>query len=271
MRAFLHIAREVGLLSMGLGPNRYLSYGHYDPNSHTPSGLWRADAPNLAPLSAPTTGAAGRLDGFDPQAMTEDLHHTWMQQDDAATDAPQHPFSGQTRPNVSKPHAYTWNKAPRWHGEVVETGAIARQLVQGHPLIRDAVARHGGSVFTRVLARVWELALMLPKMELLLQEIRAQEAFCVPTHLPHYGQGQGFAEAARGSLGHWLVVAHGRIQNYQIIAPTSWNFSPRDAQGTPGALEQALVGLPIAPDGQPSVAVQHVVRSFDPCMVCTVH
>jgi hydrogenase large subunit len=78
-------------------------------------------------------------------------------------------------------------------------------------------------------------------------------------------------EAARGALGHWLVVRQGRIANYQIVAPTSWNFSPRDAAGTPGALEAALVGAPVRPGETTPVAVQHVVRSFDPCMVCTVH
>ena len=55
---------------------------------------------------------------------------------------------------------------------------------------------------------------------------------------------------------------------YQIVAPTTWNFSPRDASGAPGPLERALVGVD---GGEGSVAVQHVVRSFDPCMVCTVH
>ena len=63
----------------------------------------------------------------------------------------------------------------------------------------------------------------------------------------------------------------GRIERYQIVAPTSWNFSPRDAGGSPGALEQALVGTPVQAGEATPVAVQHVVRSFDPCMVCTVH
>jgi hydrogenase large subunit len=62
-----------------------------------------------------------------------------------------------------------------------------------------------------------------------------------------------------------------RISHYQIIAPTTWNFSPRDALGVPGPLEQALVGAPIRPGETEPVAVQHIVRSFDPCMVCTVH
>jgi hydrogenase large subunit len=86
-------------------------------------------------------------------------------------------------------------------------------------------------------------------------------------------QGMGLSEAARGALGHWLRIENGRIAHYQIVAPTSWNFSPRDSAGTPGALEAALVGATIdsAKGRGQSVAVQHIVRSFDPCMVCTVH
>ncbi|MCI4661386.1 MAG: nickel-dependent hydrogenase large subunit, partial [Neomegalonema sp.] len=49
------------------------------------------------------------------------------------------------------------------------------------------------------------------------------------------------------------------------------NFSPRDAEGQPGALELALEGAPVRAGESEPVAVQHIVRSFDPCMVCTVH
>ena len=47
--------------------------------------------------------------------------------------------------------------------------------------------------------------------------------------------------------------------------------SPRDAQGRPGALEAALIGAPVRPDEDTPVSVQRIVRSFDPCRVCTVH
>jgi Ni,Fe-hydrogenase I large subunit len=154
---------------------------------------------------------------------------------------------------------------------VVETGAIARQLASAQPLVRDAVARHGGNVYTRVLSRALELARVVPMMEDWLRALRPNEPFCVPSELPDEGSGMGLSEAARGSLGHWVVVRQGRIANYQIVAPTSWNFSPRDAAGTPGALEQALVGAPVREGEKTPVAVQHIVRSFDPCMVCTVH
>ena len=62
-----------------------------------------------------------------------------------------------------------------------------------------------------------------------------------------------------------------RIAGYQIVAPTTWNFSPRDEGGTPGPVEAALVGAEVGADEDVPLTVQHIVRSFDPCMVCTVH
>lgn len=256
LRFFLTLVQDLSLQPLGPGPGRYLSFGAYAQPGGVHAlaqGLWRGEEKRLDPVNA--------------HVITEDATHAWM----AQAREPLHPLYGLTRPEPDKAGAYTWNKAPRLGGEVVETGAIARQLVSGHPLLRDTVAHHGGTVFTRVLGRVLELARVLPMMENWLMAIRPTEAFCLPTALPDEGHGVGLSEAARGALGHWLVVRGGRLANYQIVAPTSWNFSPRDAQGTPGALEQALVDAPVRDGERTPVAVQHIVRSFDPCMVCTVH
>ncbi|MEW8351121.1 MAG: nickel-dependent hydrogenase large subunit, partial [Candidatus Thiodiazotropha taylori] len=94
---------------------------------------------------------------------------------------------------------------------------------------------------------------------------------CDHAAMPQEAQGAGLVEAARGSLGHWIRIRNGRILNYQIVAPTTWNFSPRDAKGQPGALELALQGARLRAGETEPVSVQHIVRSFDPCMVCTVH
>lgn len=256
LRLFLTCVRDLQLMQLGAGPGRYLSYGAYAQpgGGHAlHAGVWRAQEQALAPV--------------DVRSITEDATHAWLDDSGAA----RHPFQGLTEPMADKPHAYTWNKAPRLAGEVVETGAIARQLACGNPLIRDSVALHGATVFTRVLARVLELARVVPMMESWLQQLQTGEPYCVNAALPDEGVGMGLSEAARGALGHWLVVRRGQIANYQIIAPTSWNFSPRDAGGTPGALEKALEGAPVREGEATPVAVQHIVRSFDPCMVCTVH
>ena len=256
LRFFLTLVRDLGLETLGPGPGRCLSYGAYpQPGGGwaLPGGVWRATSGATEPVAL--------------RSITEDATHAWL----AQAREPLYPLHGLTRPEPDKPGAYTWNKAPRLGGEVVETGAIARQLTSGMPLVTDAVQRHGSTVYTRVLARLIELARVVPLMESWLQAIAPTEAFCVPAELPDEGHGIGLTEAARGSLGHWLVVQDGRLANYQIVAPTSWNFSPRDAQGTPGALEQALVNAPVLPGETTPVSVQHIVRSFDPCMVCTVH
>lgn len=255
-RCFLTIAHDTGLDRMGPGPGRYLSYGAYPQSdgSHLfERGVWRA--------------ATAQREALDEAAIREDATCAWLSQEGGA----RHPREGLTQPDSDKAHAYTWNKAPRLAGEVVETGAIARQLVTGHALLLDVVARCGGTVYTRVLARLLELAQVVPMMEQWLGQLRLNEPYCIPAPLPDDGVGVGLSEAARGSLGHWVASQGGKIRNYQIIAPTSWNFSPRDAAGTPGALEQALVGARVEVGEPTPVTVQHIVRSFDPCMVCTVH
>jgi hydrogenase large subunit len=250
LRVFLRLAEALGLDRLGPGPGRYLSFGAYPVEGERlfRYGHWRDGAQPL-----------------DLGVIREDTSHAWL-----AGQAPLHPGEGVTRPDPDRPGAYTWCKAPRLGGKVVEVGALARQMIHGHPLIRG-LAASGSSVTARVVARLLELALVLPAMEDWVRRLRPGEPFCVSGALPDEARGVGLVEAARGSLGHWLQVRRGRVVNYQIIAPTTWNFSPRDAEGTPGALEQALVGAPVRPGEQTPVAVQHIVRSFDPCMVCTVH
>jgi hydrogenase large subunit len=251
-RLFLEIADDLKLAALGRATDRFLSFGAYPAGGRQlfKRGVWD-----------------GKLRRFDPAAITEDLSSSWM----GGPAEPLHPAAGVTQPAPDKANAYSWCKAPRLAGKVVETGALARQAVDGHPLIRELVAASGGNVRDRVIARLMEIARVLPAMERWARALRPGRPFCHHGALPEEVSAMGLAESARGSLGHWLRIERGRIRNYQIVSPTTWNFSPRDASGTPGALEQALVGTPVQEGETVPLAVQHVVRSFDPCMVCTVH
>jgi hydrogenase large subunit len=251
LRRFLRIADDLALSDLGRATDRFMSYGAYamDDGWLFAPGVWN-----------------GRLQPLDLEAITEDVRHSWMSGSRAL-----HPSVGVTLPDMAKPDAYSWCKAPRLSGQTVEVGALARQLIAGHPLIRDLVARSGGNVRNRVIARLLELARLLIAMQDWVKAIRPGEPFCLQGAMPEEGYGVGLIEAARGGLGHWLAVRRGRILNYQIISPTTWNFSPRDAAGLAGPVEQALVGIALTEGDRTPVAVQHVVRSFDPCMVCTVH
>ena len=80
----------------------------------------------------------------------------------------------------------------------------------------------------------------------------------------------GLWGAPRGALGHWIRIEDGVIVNYQCVVPTTWNCSPRDDQGQPGPVEQALEGTKVRDVENPFELVR-IVRSFDPCLACAVH
>jgi len=249
---FLAIADALRLDRLGQGPGTLMSFGAY----HGAHG---------ALFERGIFDQAGGGAALAPADIAEDVSHAWMR--DGATD----PAMSATIPDADKPGAYSWAKAPRLAGRPVEVGALARQAVAGNPLLRELVRQSGSNVRNRVIARLIETAHLAVAMDQWIRDLRLNEPFCADVRQSGDGRAAGLVEAARGSLGHWVELSGGRISRYQIIAPTTWNFSPRDAQGVPGPLEQALVGTAVGGDGAKAVAVQHVVRSFDPCMVCTAH
>ncbi len=250
---FLHISEELELHKLGKGPGNFLSYGAYPlTEGH---------------LFAPGQLIKGKRTDVTISAVTEDHAHSWL----TPLSAPVNPMQGETTPDLDNDNAYSWCKSPRLDNHVMETGAIARQMLNRNPLIEALVAANGANVHSRIVARLLELASVIPAMQTWAKAIDPSAPFRHETKLPDSARGIGLVEAARGSLGHWIEIKKGKISQYQIVAPTSWNFSPRDSFGIPGALEQALEGAPVRPGETEPVAVQHIVRSFDPCMACTVH
>lgn len=252
-RRFLQLSQDLQLEELGKTGGRFMSYGVYSLEGDRTfrSGVWYQ----------------GKRKTLNADRITEDISHSWME----GQAEPQHPYHGVTLPDADAQAGYTWCKAPRLDGEVVEVGALARQLIDGQPLVNDLVTTSGSNVRNRVIARLLELPRVLIEMEQWVRMLQPKEPFCNDSGLKAESQGFGLTEAARGSLGHWVRIKNGRILNYQIVAPTTWNFSPRDRNGVSGPLEQALIGAPVREGEKEPVAVQHIVRSFDPCMVCTVH
>jgi hydrogenase large subunit len=103
-----------------------------------------------------------------------------------------------------------------------------------------------------------------------LLELKVGEPTVADFNMPESGQGQGLWEAPRGALGHWINIQNGVIKNYQVITPSAVNCSPADDKGQPGPLEQALIGAKVKDEDNPFEVVR-IVRSFDPCLACSVH
>lgn len=265
---FLSLVQPLQLDQLGVTRNTFLSYGAYDIPANNNRHLFRQ---GVAQWQKPSLKSGGlKIKALDTTLIEEDIAYSWLVGERA------HPYQGTTQPDADVP-GYSWCKAPRLNGEVAEVGALARQVVNGHPLLLDLVKSDGAGVMSRVVARLLEFALVVPAMEQWCQQLQVNELFCAQqSHQPDSGKGQGLVEAARGSLGHWINVVDGRIANYQIIAPTTWNFSPRDQQGICGPLESALQHIELKNAGHAAqlhecLPIQHVIRSYDPCMVCTVH
>lgn len=221
-------------------------------------------------------------------ASSEQGLHPWIGQTELAYDGPMPPYEYL---NVSG--KYSWLKAPRWAGRPMEVGPLARMAVlvgRGHPFARqrlaDVLAQLGlppealFSTLGRILARGIETQLIVGLMPSMLTALRASIVNGRATtwngshwqtgSWPRRAQGFGAVEAPRGALGHWVVIQDDRIARYQIVAPTTWNASPRDAAGIRGPYEAALLGVRLVRREEPLEAWR-IIRSFDPCLACAIH
>ncbi|SOE01311.1 nickel-dependent hydrogenase large subunit [Caenispirillum bisanense] len=160
-------------------------------------------------------------------------------------------------------------RAPEWDGVVYETGPLARHGAQ--PAVAALRARHGDGVLARLAARVVETAVEARKI------VRLAPTSCDTTATveepagPAAGAGDaavhwglGVEEAARGRLFHHVVVAHGRVARWRILAPTEWNFHAR------GALAEGLRRLPVSDAARVRRAADWMVMALDPCVACAV-
>jgi hydrogenase large subunit len=134
----------------------------------------------------------------------------------------------------------------------------------------DRIGKGPGKFLSYGAYELPEAVRLVKQVGIWIREIDARTLFYKKPIVITEAKGAGLIEAARGALGHWIAIKDGKIERYQIITPTAWNLSPKDFFDQHGACEQALNGT-IVEDADNPIEVGHVVRSFDPCLVCTVH
>lgn len=166
-------------------------------------------------------------------------------------------------PDMDKKGAYSWVKAPRYNGLPFEVGPLARLILSGNYINRI-------SAMDRTIARALETKKIAEIMKILLKQIIPDVEMQQKYDLPLSASGRGLVDTTRGALGHWLEIKNQKISFYQIITPSTWDFSTRDENGYRGVAEEALIGTPIANPDEP-VEIGRILRSFDPCMSCATH
>lgn len=224
---------------------------------------------------------------FEPDKITEEVRHSWYKGDEAL-----HPYQGKTEPAFTDLHGderYSWSKSPRYEGKPCETGPLSNMLVQyaqGHKAVTpvvDLVLKTLGvgpealfSTLGRTAGRGIETAVVAGQVEGWVKQLQDQIAkektpkLVEKWEMPDEAQGAGFVHAPRGGLSHWINIKGGKIENFQLVVPTTWNMGPRDAKGVAGPFEEALTGIPIADPKRP-VEILRTIHSFDPCIACAVH
>jgi len=146
---------------------------------------------------------------------------------------------------------------PDCAGRVFETGPLAHW--HWHPLLADLFDRFGSGLLTRLAARLVLLAESLREMAEHAHDLRTEPSAPLPRL---DGHGLALTEAARGLLAHRVVLKEGLVGEYQILAPTEWNFHPE------GALVRMLTGAPADQDLE--LRARLLIHAMDPCVACTI-
>jgi hydrogenase large subunit len=289
----------------GLSSQAVMSYGdipenanNFDPSQlHLPAGA----------ITGGDLSTVHDVDVRDPEQIQEFVDHSWYDYGEPGQGL--HPWDGVTEANfelgdntrgsrtrieeIDESAKYSWIKAPRWRGNAMEVGPLARYIIGyagGHDRITDQVTgllrtmdlpvdalfSTLGRTAARALEAQYCAELQRHFFDKLVTNIRngdestANVAKWDPSTWPAQTRGVGFTEAPRGALGHWVSISEGRIENYQCVVPTTWNGSPRDSAGNIGAFEAALLNTQMERPEEP-VEILRTLHSFDPCLACSTH
>ena len=280
----------------GAGPGNFMAYGDYT------NGSIKDPAEFMISRGILLGGELSTVHPVDTKNITEYVTRSWYEYT-GGDQVGKHPFQGETKPKYSGPKPpyeylntdakYSWLKSPRYDGQPMETGPLARTLVtyasgnqQVKTLVDSTLAKLKlppsalYSTMGRIAARAIEADIMVSRLSNWVAQLDDNMGHgdvrihngekWNPDTWPKSCQGFGFHEAPRGSLGHWIEIENKKIANYQAVVPSTWNAGPRDAQGQRGPYEAALQGTPIADPERP-LEILRTVHSFDPCLACAVH
>ncbi len=290
--------KDWGARGEGLG--NFLTYGDFpEKGMEDPSSF-------LIPAGAILNRDLSTVHDVDMNAadeIQEYVSHSWYDYDGGKNQG-LHPYDGETNLNYSGPtppyehldvdHSYSWLKSPRWKGNAMEVGPLARVLMlyatgneQAKELVNytlstlDVPVDALFSTLGRTAARGLETKIIGDMMQTwhdnLVANIKAgdtrtfNEQLWDPSTWPAKARGVGFMEAPRGGLAHWIVIENGTIKNYQAVVPSTWNAGPRDQNGKPGAYEAALQDNHTLHDPAQPIEILRTIHSFDPCIACAVH
>jgi len=229
---------------------------------------------------------------FDESKITEEIDRAWYSEKPIDNEVCYTDLNedGSLKTD-KKDDKYSWIKAPRYDGKVMETGPLARVLIsykRENSLINTFVdeflestdlelmdlSTTVGRNAARAIETSYICEYIFKLVSNLIQNIKYYDTdtwvkFDFDS-LEKEAKGRAFLEVPRGTLSHFVNIKDSKIENFSVIAPTTWNATPKNFDGVRGAYEEALVGLKIEDTSKP-LEVLRVLHSFDPCLACAVH
>jgi hydrogenase large subunit len=289
--------KEWGAIGGGLG--NYMVYGDLPTNGY------RDVASYKIPPGVILNKDISKIYDVDlrkDDEVQEFINHSWYEYK-GGDKVGLHPWKGESKVKYSGPkppfefldttQKYSYLKTPRWKGNAMEVGPLARLLVaygRGDKEVKEIVdkaltdlqvpvtalfstlGRTAARGLESILAARWGLEFY----DSLITNIKNGDTRMAntdkfePDTWPAKAVGVGHSEAPRGALAHWINIEDRKIANYQLVVPTTWNASPRDGNGKQSAYEAALMDTPVADENQP-LEIIRTIHSFDPCLACAVH
>ncbi len=283
----------------GGGLTNYLSYGEFPTRGYGDPDSFKIARGVVLGRDMSTVHPVNPRDSQEIKEYISSSWYTYAEGDKAGL----HPWSGETDIKYAGPkppfetlegfEKYSFLKTPRWKEQAMEVGPLARLIVSyaaGRTDVKEVVGGALGklnvpvdalfSTLGRIAARALDAELAMTWLrgfyDDLMVRVKSGDVSTFngekwdPKSWPEDAEGVGLVEAPRGALAHWIKIHGGAIENYQLVVPTTWNGSPRDAKGQRSSFEQALIGNPVANIEEP-LEILRTIHSFDPCMACAVH
>ncbi len=228
------------------------------------------------------------IEEFDETKVREEVDRAWYHDDEICYTDLNTDGSLKTANNDDK---YSWIKAPRYNTKVMETGPLARLLIsykKNNTLIKSFVdefltdtdlelmdlCTSVGRNAARAIESIYISEYIFKLVSQLIQNIKYYDLDTWTKfdfeNLKKDTKGRVFLEVPRGTLSHFINIKDAKIENFSVIAPTTWNATPKNFNAERGAYEEALIGVKIKEISKP-LEVLRVIHSFDPCLACAVH
>ncbi len=145
---------------------------------------------------------------------------------------------------------------PNWLGNHFETTCLSRQF--NKPLLKSLAEFPENALVLRWISRLVELAETPEKLSLLCTMLQNEDYSAY--QFPDINSGISQIETARGRLIHRVEMDKGLVSQYQILAPTEWNFHPK------GIVAESLALINSRDRNEISTLAHLFINAIDPCV-----